>query len=175
VLAIALVLLTYGLTASLGGSGFLAVYLVGLLLGNSSVQRVDRLSHFHDGLVDANRDVLSPGPPRLPLTPSGHCGERTADSLWSLLRCCCRVRLFLLSQSGWQWSQFHRTKLSSRVRSDRSLLDSLADQDAGVWASTCSARGNSGNMFLVFFHCRACDAWLLWYGGHASAVWAFFA
>jgi NhaP-type Na+/H+ or K+/H+ antiporter len=51
VLAIALVLLTYGLTASLGGSGFLAVYLVGLLLGNSSVQRVDRLSHFHDGLA----------------------------------------------------------------------------------------------------------------------------
>jgi potassium/hydrogen antiporter len=51
VLAIALVLLTYGLTATLGGSGFLAVYLVGLLLGNSSVQRVDRLTHFHDGLA----------------------------------------------------------------------------------------------------------------------------
>ena len=48
---IALVLFTYGLTAILGGSGFLAVYLVGLLLGNSSVQRVDRLSHFHDGIA----------------------------------------------------------------------------------------------------------------------------
>jgi len=51
VFTIALVLLTYGLTALLGGSGFLAVYLVGLLLGNSTVQRVDRLSHFHDSLA----------------------------------------------------------------------------------------------------------------------------
>ncbi len=51
VLTIALVLFTYGLTATLGGSGFLAVYLVGLLLGNSSVQRVDRLTRFHDGLA----------------------------------------------------------------------------------------------------------------------------
>jgi len=51
VLTIALVLFTYGLTATLGGSGFLAVYLVGLLLGNSSIQRVDRLTRFHDGLA----------------------------------------------------------------------------------------------------------------------------
>jgi len=51
VLTIALVLLTYGLTATLGGSGFFAVYLVGLVLGNSSVQHVDRLTRFHDGLA----------------------------------------------------------------------------------------------------------------------------
>lgn len=51
VLTVALVLLTYGLTATLGGSGFLAVYLVGILLGNSSVQRVNRLSGFHDSLA----------------------------------------------------------------------------------------------------------------------------
>lgn len=51
VLTIALVLLAYGLTATLGGSGFLAVYLVGVLLGNSSVQRVNRLSGFHDSLA----------------------------------------------------------------------------------------------------------------------------
>lgn len=51
VLTIAVVLLSYGLTAVLGGSGFLAVYLVGLILGNSAVQRVDRLTHFHDGLA----------------------------------------------------------------------------------------------------------------------------
>lgn len=50
VLTIALVLFTYGLTAALGGSGFLAVYLAGLLLGNSTVQRVDRLTRFHDGI-----------------------------------------------------------------------------------------------------------------------------
>ena len=51
VLTIALVLLAYGLTATLGGSGFLAVYLVGLLLGNSSVQRVNRLTRFHDSVA----------------------------------------------------------------------------------------------------------------------------
>jgi NhaP-type Na+/H+ and K+/H+ antiporter len=51
VFTIALVLFAYGLTAILGGSGFLAVYLVGFLLGNSSVQRVDRLSRFHDGIA----------------------------------------------------------------------------------------------------------------------------
>ncbi len=51
VFTVALVMFTYSLTALLGGSGFLAVYLVGLLLGNSSVQRVDRLSHFHDSLA----------------------------------------------------------------------------------------------------------------------------
>jgi potassium/hydrogen antiporter len=51
VFTIALVLFTYGLTAWLGGSGFLAVYLVGVLLGNSSVQQVDRLSRFHDSLA----------------------------------------------------------------------------------------------------------------------------
>jgi potassium/hydrogen antiporter len=51
VFTIALVLFTYGFTAILGGSGFLAVYLVGLLLGNSAVQRVDRLSRFHDGIA----------------------------------------------------------------------------------------------------------------------------
>src|SRR5579872_1259046 len=51
VFTIALVLFAYAATALLGGSGFLAVYLVGLLLGNSSVQRVDRLSRFHDSLA----------------------------------------------------------------------------------------------------------------------------
>lgn len=51
VLTIALVLLAYGLTATLGGSGFLAVYLVGILLGNSSVQRVNRLTRFHDSIA----------------------------------------------------------------------------------------------------------------------------
>jgi cell volume regulation protein A len=51
VLTIALVLLTYGLTAFLGGSGFLAVYLLGLLLGNSALHRIDPLTRFHDGIA----------------------------------------------------------------------------------------------------------------------------
>ncbi|HEY7415213.1 MAG TPA: potassium/proton antiporter [Ktedonobacteraceae bacterium] len=50
-LTIMLVLLAYGLTATLGGSGFLAVYLVGIMLGNSDVQRVNRLTRFHDSLA----------------------------------------------------------------------------------------------------------------------------
>ena len=51
VLTIALVLFTYGLTATLGGSGFLAVYLMGLIVGNSSVQRVNRLIRFQDAIA----------------------------------------------------------------------------------------------------------------------------
>jgi potassium/hydrogen antiporter len=51
VLTVALVLLGYGLTAMLGGSGFLAVYLMGLLLGNSRVRHVQLLNRFHDGLA----------------------------------------------------------------------------------------------------------------------------
>ena len=33
------------------GEWILAVYLVGLFLGNSSVQQMDRISHFHDSLA----------------------------------------------------------------------------------------------------------------------------
>ncbi len=51
VLTIALVLLTYGLTAILNGSGFLAVYLLGLRLGNSTLHRRGLLTRFHDGLA----------------------------------------------------------------------------------------------------------------------------
>jgi cell volume regulation protein A len=47
VVTIALVLLTYSLTAMLGGSGFLAVYIMGLLLGNNPLQRVNQLMRFH--------------------------------------------------------------------------------------------------------------------------------
>ncbi|QBD75364.1 potassium/proton antiporter [Ktedonosporobacter rubrisoli] len=50
VFTIALALFAYGLTAIFDGSGFLAVYIVGLLLGNSSIQKVDRLSRFHNSL-----------------------------------------------------------------------------------------------------------------------------
>lgn len=50
VASVALVLLTYGLASILGGSGFLAVYLLGMLLGNSSLP-LNCLPRFHDGLA----------------------------------------------------------------------------------------------------------------------------
>jgi cell volume regulation protein A len=48
VLSLAFALFTYGVTASLGGNGFLAVYLAGLILGNSAVSHLESLRRFHD-------------------------------------------------------------------------------------------------------------------------------
>jgi cell volume regulation protein A len=44
-------LLIFGLTATLGGSGFLAVYLAGLLLGNRSLRAFASIRRFHDGIA----------------------------------------------------------------------------------------------------------------------------
>lgn len=51
VLTITLVLLVYGVTASVGGNGFLAVYLAGVVLGNSNFIHKQSLVRFHDGLA----------------------------------------------------------------------------------------------------------------------------
>lgn len=51
VLSLALALLTYGITAAAGGSGFLAIYLAGLILGNSEARHRDYLTRFHSGLA----------------------------------------------------------------------------------------------------------------------------
>ena len=51
VLMIGLVLLTYGIAAIVGGNGFLAVYLAGLILGNSAFIHKRSLMHFHEGLA----------------------------------------------------------------------------------------------------------------------------
>jgi cell volume regulation protein A len=48
---IGLVLLTYGIAAIVGGNGFLAVYVAGLILGNSAFIHKKSLMHFHDGLA----------------------------------------------------------------------------------------------------------------------------
>jgi potassium/hydrogen antiporter len=48
ILSSALVMATYGGTALLGGSGFLAVYLAGLVLGGSNLPRKDALLRFHN-------------------------------------------------------------------------------------------------------------------------------
>jgi len=51
VLTLALVFLTFGLTAVIGGSGFLAVYLAGLVMGHYSFIHKRSLLRFHDGLA----------------------------------------------------------------------------------------------------------------------------
>ena len=48
-LTTALILLIFALTASLGGSGFLAVYIAGLVMGQSSFVHKRSLSSYHDG------------------------------------------------------------------------------------------------------------------------------
>lgn len=51
VLTLSLVIFTYGVTASLGGSGFLAVYIAGLIMGGSDFINKQSLTRFHDGLA----------------------------------------------------------------------------------------------------------------------------
>lgn len=51
VLMLACALFTYGLTASLGGNGFLAVYLAGIVIGNRDFVHKKSLLRFHDGLA----------------------------------------------------------------------------------------------------------------------------
>jgi potassium/hydrogen antiporter len=51
VLLIAVVLLTYGTAAVLGGSGFLAVYVAGIVMGNATFLHQRSLVRFSDGLA----------------------------------------------------------------------------------------------------------------------------
>lgn len=51
VLTLSLAMLLYGATAKIGGSGFLAVYLAGIVLGNSEFIHKRSLIRFHDGLA----------------------------------------------------------------------------------------------------------------------------
>ena len=51
VLSTAMVVLTYGVTQAIGGSGFLAVYVSGIVLGNQNYVYKRSLTVFHDGLA----------------------------------------------------------------------------------------------------------------------------
>lgn len=51
VLTLSMAVLTYALTAYAGGSGFLAVYMAGLVVGNSGIAHKRSLGRFHDGLA----------------------------------------------------------------------------------------------------------------------------
>jgi potassium/hydrogen antiporter len=51
VLSLAIVLSTYALTSLMRGNGFLAVYVAGIVLGNSHFLHRRSLLHFHDGIA----------------------------------------------------------------------------------------------------------------------------
>jgi len=51
VLTLAMVLLIYGLTTIIGGNGFIAVYLAGLIIGNSVIVHKKSLIRFYDGIA----------------------------------------------------------------------------------------------------------------------------
>lgn len=51
VFSLALVMFSYGATTSVGGNGFLAVYLAGLVMGNSDFIQKKSLLRFYDGLA----------------------------------------------------------------------------------------------------------------------------
>ncbi|MGE3982565.1 MAG: potassium/proton antiporter [Dehalococcoidia bacterium] len=51
VLTLSLVTLIYGFTTSVGGNGFLAVYITGMVLGNTRFVHKNSLLRFHDGLA----------------------------------------------------------------------------------------------------------------------------
>ena len=51
VLSTAIVVLTYGVTQAIGGSGFLAVYVSGIVLGNENYLHKRSLRVFHDGVA----------------------------------------------------------------------------------------------------------------------------
>jgi potassium/hydrogen antiporter len=51
VLTLSLVLLTYGITSALGGNGFLAAYMAGLVMGNKAFLHKKSLLRFHDGIA----------------------------------------------------------------------------------------------------------------------------
>jgi cell volume regulation protein A len=51
VLSIGWILLTYSATQFVGGSGFLAVYIAGIMLGNANLLHKKSLIHFHEGIA----------------------------------------------------------------------------------------------------------------------------
>ncbi len=57
-LAVAGGLSTYALTTALGGSGFLAIYLAGLILGNSRLHAAQNILRVHDGLAWLSQIIM---------------------------------------------------------------------------------------------------------------------
>lgn len=58
ILAMALALLTYGLSCAVGGNGFLSVYIAGIMIGNSKIHYKVELVHFFDGITGMMQIIL---------------------------------------------------------------------------------------------------------------------
>ncbi|MDO5423575.1 MAG: potassium/proton antiporter [Eubacteriales bacterium] len=55
---VAMVLLAYAFPSFIGGNGYLSVYLMGIILGNSRIDRKKTLVHFFDGITGLGQIVI---------------------------------------------------------------------------------------------------------------------
>lgn len=110
VVTLALALLTYGATASLGGNGFLAVYVAGVITGNSDFIHKRSLARFHDGLAWLMQIAmfltlgLQVYPSRLP--PIAGIGLLVAAFLILVARPLSVFVALLLARLGWREKVF---------------------------------------------------------------------
>lgn len=58
IFVLAIALLSYSLSSSIGGNGYLAVYVVGIFLGNTKIKNKVALVHFFDGITGLMQMVL---------------------------------------------------------------------------------------------------------------------
>ncbi len=58
IFALAVALLSYSLSSTIGGNGYLTVYIVGIVLGNSNIKNKVTLVHFFDGITGLMQMVL---------------------------------------------------------------------------------------------------------------------
>ncbi len=105
-------LLIFAITSVVGGSGFLAIYLIGLLLGNRPVQAVQSVRRFHDGMtvghaVQSTSDCLARARNRFDPDPGsktlGGCHRSSTISLPMA-----RANIHLLGGIAWRRSNYSR-------------------------------------------------------------------
>ena len=58
IFGLSVALLTYGLSNSVGGNGFLSVYIAGIIIGNSKIHYKAEMVHFFDGITGMMQIVL---------------------------------------------------------------------------------------------------------------------
>ncbi|HNS50852.1 MAG TPA: potassium/proton antiporter [Anaerolineae bacterium] len=110
VLTLSLALLGFGLTDRIGGSGFLAVYLAGIVLGNSDFIHKKSLLRFHDGMAWIMQIVmfLALGLLVFPsrIVPVAGAGLAIAACLMLVARPIAVFATLLLSRLSWREKAF---------------------------------------------------------------------